>query len=191
MSAQNVCSCSCSLHFISNIASFGNILPKILKVVNGRYNPIYLRQSCYERGRKMPGRKVILLVGVAIVVVTIVFGRFFCGWICPFGLYMDLFTLLRKSMKLGYWNLSKKWNWNLHKLRYAIVAAILVLPFFLGPLDPRVWLSSRREQGWNTPRQCRSQAQRLCGLRPPRISRCKKSHARCARVCRDASTRYR
>ena len=81
-----------------------------------------------------------LVLGV-IVVATIVFGRFFCGWICPFGLYMDFITLLRKSSKMFYWNLSERVNKYLHKLRYMIVAAILILPFFFNPLDPEVWRS--------------------------------------------------
>jgi len=81
------------------------------------------------------------LVFGAIVVMTIFFGRFFCGWICPFGLYMDLITLLRKACKIRYWNLSEKVNKYLHKLRYVIVAFILILPFLLGALDPNIWNS--------------------------------------------------
>ena len=74
-----------------------------------------------------------------IFVLTIFFGRFFCGWIRPLGLYMDLITQIRKVFKIGYWNLSEKVNRSLHKLRYAFVAAILTLPFFFGPLNPEVW----------------------------------------------------
>src|SRR3990170_6458411 len=50
-----------------------------------------------------------LVLGV-IVVTTIVLGRFFCGWICPLGLYMDFITLLRKSSKIRYRNLSERVN---------------------------------------------------------------------------------
>jgi polyferredoxin len=81
------------------------------------------------------------LVLGAIIVVTIVLGRFFCGWICPFGLYMDLITLLRTSLKTRYWKLSERVNNALNILRYAIVAAILALPFFVGPFNPQVWHS--------------------------------------------------
>jgi ferredoxin-type protein NapH len=82
-----------------------------------------------------------LVVGV-IILVTIFFGRFFCGWICPLGLYMDLVTLFRKVIKRGYWNLSEKANRYLHKLRYVIVAAVLTLPFFMGkPVDAKNWNS--------------------------------------------------
>jgi polyferredoxin len=81
-----------------------------------------------------------LTLGV-IVVVTIVLGRFFCGWICPFGLYMDFITLLRKASKIRHRNLSEKVNRYLHKVRYLIVAAVLTLPFFVGPFDLEVWHS--------------------------------------------------
>jgi polyferredoxin len=77
----------------------------------------------------------------AIVFVTIFFGRFFCGWICPFGLYMDLITQVRKSFKIRYRNLSEKLNKQLHRLRYLIVLVVLILPFLLGAMDPNVWLS--------------------------------------------------
>jgi polyferredoxin len=87
-----------------------------------------------------------LVLGV-IVVITIVLGRFFCGWICPLGLYMDFITLLRKSSKIRYRNLSEKLNKYLHRLRYVIVAAILTLPLFLGPFDPEVWRSFMLFQG--------------------------------------------
>jgi ferredoxin-type protein NapH len=100
----------------------------------------------------------------SIIVMTIFFGRFFCGWICPFGLYMDVIALFRKHLKIKYLNLSDRTNRYLHKLRYLIVAFILVLalgvividlealnsflffhgPFkdltivFLGPLEPLI-----------------------------------------------------
>jgi NosR/NirI family nitrous oxide reductase transcriptional regulator len=81
------------------------------------------------------------LVLGAIIVVTIVFGRFFCGWICPFGLYMDLITVVRTSLKIRYWKLSERLNNALNILRYAIVAGVLALPFFYDPLSTQVWRS--------------------------------------------------
>src|SRR4030067_1973482 len=81
-----------------------------------------------------------LVIGV-IVGATIVFGRFFCGWVCPFGLYMDLITQLRKVFKIRYWNLSERANRYLHKLRYGLAGFVLVLPLFYGALDAEVWRS--------------------------------------------------
>ena len=84
--------------------------------------------------------KRLSLVLVIVLLITLVLGRFFCGWICPFGFYMDLVTLLRKSFKTRYRNLPERLNRNLHRLRYAILAIILILPFFSGPLYPQSWI---------------------------------------------------
>jgi len=62
---------------------------------------------------------------------TLFVGRFFCGWICPFGFYMDLITMARKALKIRYWNMPEKLNRYLHKLRYGLLAVFLVAPLFL------------------------------------------------------------
>jgi len=80
------------------------------------------------------------LILFVVLLITLVVGRFFCGWICPFGFYMDLVTLLRKFFKTRYWNLPERLNRNLHRLRYAILAVILILPFVSGPLYPQSWI---------------------------------------------------
>jgi polyferredoxin len=84
--------------------------------------------------------KRLSLVLVVVLLITLVVGRFFCGWICPFGFYMDLVTLLRKFFKKRYWNLPERLNRNLHRLRYAILAVILILPFVSDPLYPQSWI---------------------------------------------------
>ena len=84
-----------------------------------------------------------LWLGIVLAVllfITLFLGRFFCGWICPFGFYMDLVTLLRKSFKKRYVNLPERLNLNLHRLRYVILLALLILPLFLvGPADIQLW----------------------------------------------------
>ncbi|MDR0372331.1 MAG: 4Fe-4S binding protein [Nitrososphaerota archaeon] len=75
---------------------------------------------------------VLLLV---IFGITLFFGRFFCGWICPFGLYMDTVTLLRRYLGIPYWLLPKNLNQTLHKTRYVVAFMILLLAlpsFILG-----------------------------------------------------------
>ncbi len=57
---------------------------------------------------------------------TILLGRFFCGWICPFGLYMDSITLLRKRLKIRHWNLFEGLNSALHKIRYIVTFIVLL-----------------------------------------------------------------
>jgi ferredoxin len=67
-----------------------------------------------------------------LIVMSIIFGRFLCGWICPFGLYMDLLTRLRKALKIKHWTLSDRTNEALRQARYLIIAAFLILSAILG-----------------------------------------------------------
>jgi polyferredoxin len=75
------------------------------------------------------------LLFVLIIGATFVLGRFFCGWICPFGFYMDLTSYLRRLLKIRHWNLPEKLTTILHKLRYIIALVIIslaLLPFLMG-----------------------------------------------------------
>jgi polyferredoxin len=72
---------------------------------------------------------------IVIFAATLFSGRFFCGWICPFGLYMDLVALLRKAVGVRYRILPVKINWRLHQLRYILALVILVSPLLLGALS--------------------------------------------------------
>lgn len=71
----------------------------------------------------------LLYVLIIILTMTIVLGRFYCGWICPFGLYMDLLTLLRRALKIRYRILSDKLNRSLHYLRYILIVFFIIMPF--------------------------------------------------------------
>jgi polyferredoxin len=62
-----------------------------------------------------------IVVGL-IMLMAVVFGRFVCGWICPFGLYMDLLTRLRKFLKIKHKDLSESFNERFHQLGYVILA---------------------------------------------------------------------
>jgi len=77
-----------------------------------------------------------LYIVAFILIMTLVLGRFFCGWICPFGLYMDVLTLIRKALKIRYRIIPDKLNKVLHNLRYAIVGLFLGLAAVLYIIDP-------------------------------------------------------
>ena len=81
----------------------------------------------------------LLLALVAIFVATLFVGRFFCGWICPFGFYMDLVSLAREASKIRYWRIPKRANKILHQSRYPIAIFFLALPFLIGPSRLLVW----------------------------------------------------
>jgi len=69
-----------------------------------------------------------LLWAMATVVLTIVFGRFFCGWVCPFGSIHHIFS---------YWALRSKsasQKIKLNKYRKAQGIKYLILLFLLGGL---------------------------------------------------------
>ena len=70
--------------------------------------------------------RLAIVFGV-VILASVLLGRFFCGWICPFGLYLDLITRLRKAMKIKHRKFSDQFNEKLHQLSYVILAVILIL----------------------------------------------------------------
>jgi NAD-dependent dihydropyrimidine dehydrogenase PreA subunit len=68
----------------------------------------------------------------SIILLSFLLGKFFCGWICPFGLYMDLVTKLRKTLKIRYRKLSDNFNEKFHQLSYVILALIIILSVLFG-----------------------------------------------------------
>lgn len=81
----------------------------------------------------------LLLMLATILTMTIVLGRFFCGWLCPFALYMDLLSIARKATRIRHRNLPQRLNVALHRLRYLLLAFFLLLPFMLTSIDPALY----------------------------------------------------
>jgi len=77
-----------------------------------------------------------LFILAFILIMPIVLGRFFCGWICPFGLYMDVITLIRKAFNIRHRFLPDRLNKFLHNFRYALVLFFLILPVILILIEP-------------------------------------------------------
>ena len=70
--------------------------------------------------------KIGIVLGL-VVVASIILGRFFCGWLCPFGLYQDVLTRIRKTSWLRHLRFSEKTNTALAQSRYIIIAIFLIL----------------------------------------------------------------
>jgi ferredoxin-type protein NapH len=68
----------------------------------------------------------------SIIVMSLVLGRFFCGWLCPFGLYMDMMIRLRKFSRKRHLSFSDKTNKVIRQSRYIIIATFLVLSVIFG-----------------------------------------------------------
>jgi ferredoxin-type protein NapH len=70
--------------------------------------------------------RLAIVFGV-IILAAVLLGRLFCGWVCPFGLYIDLMTRLRKALRIKRRNFSDKFNDRFHQLGYLILALIIIL----------------------------------------------------------------
>jgi MauM/NapG family ferredoxin protein len=76
----------------------------------------------------LSARTLIPGIGLSILMVlaTIVFGRFFCGWICPLGASIDLIGSLRKNKR----SLAEVKNIKISGLKYIVLSAIAVSSLF-------------------------------------------------------------
>ena len=77
-----------------------------------------------------------LIMLIVILVLPLFLGRYFCGWLCPFALYMDAITLIRKAVKVRYRLLPDKLNRFLHNFRYVLLLVFLIIPFVVAMFDP-------------------------------------------------------
>ena len=74
--------------------------------------------------------ELIVLFGL-----TLFLGRFYCGWLCPMGLIMDIEIAIRKALKIRHRSLPDKLSMIIHKSRYVTLLFFLLLPVVLWFLD--------------------------------------------------------
>ncbi|XHH09494.1 MAG: 4Fe-4S binding protein [Candidatus Bathyarchaeia archaeon] len=86
----------------------------------------------YEVVYSTTGLEKIGIVIGSLVVAALVFGRAFCGWICPFGLFQDVLTRLRKATKRRHLSFSDSTSKKLGQSRYIIIAVFLILSVIFG-----------------------------------------------------------
>jgi ferredoxin-type protein NapH len=94
--------------------------------------PFWSHDRGYDVFYSTSGLEMLLIVFGLVIIMSIILGRFFCGWICPLGLYMDLLTRLRKLFHSRHLSFSEKTNTALGQSRYIIIAAFLVLSVIFG-----------------------------------------------------------
>ncbi|UCD26819.1 MAG: 4Fe-4S binding protein [Candidatus Bathyarchaeota archaeon] len=78
------------------------------------------------------GLEKLAIVFGLVITMSIVLGKFFCGWLCPFGLYQDLITRIRKVFRIRHLSLSENTNAILGQFGYIIIAVFLILSFIFG-----------------------------------------------------------
>ncbi|MDV3426189.1 MAG: FMN-binding protein [Bacillota bacterium] len=69
---------------------------------------------------------------VTILFITIVLGRFFCGWVCVFGAYNDLIHEISKKVFKIKFKVNENLDIVLKYLKYLILAIIMVFAWTLG-----------------------------------------------------------
>lgn len=86
-------------------------------------------------------RSMALTIGI--VVIALLFGRFFCGFICPVGALQDLFKFIGTRLGIKEKRLSKNKGFNGEIIKYLVLILVLVLSILelgnlISPYSP--WL---------------------------------------------------
>ena len=89
--------------------------------------PFWNYPQGYEAFYSTLGIEKIAIVIGSLVVAGLILGRFFCGWLCPFGLYQDVLTRIRKVTGKRHLSFSDKTSTALSQSRYIIIAVFIVL----------------------------------------------------------------
>jgi MauM/NapG family ferredoxin protein len=80
-----------------------------------------------------------LWLAAVLLVLTLVFGRFFCSWVCPLGVSQDAASVSPRDKRPSAQRNRNRYR-NAYHLKYGILVALLVLavlgPVQLGLLDP-------------------------------------------------------
>jgi hypothetical protein len=87
--------------------------------------------------RRIEPSALILLV--AVIVLTLVASRGFCGWICPFGSIQEWVGILGRKALRKRFNPSGAWDRALRYLKYGILVGIIALTWHTGSLVFRAY----------------------------------------------------
>jgi ferredoxin-type protein NapH len=94
--------------------------------------PFWNYSRGYDVFYALTGLEMLLIVFSSLIAASLLLGRSFCGWLCPFGLYQDLLTRLRKVFKKRHLAFSKKTVDGLSQSRWVIIAVIIIASVILG-----------------------------------------------------------
>ena len=82
-----------------------------------------------------------LILFAAVVLLTLVFSRGFCGWVCPFGSLQEWIGIAGRKIFRKRYNPTGVWDRRLRPLKYVVLAVIVALTWYMGalvfrPFDP-------------------------------------------------------
>lgn len=91
--------------------------------------------------------KLILPHILLFVILAVLFGRLWCGWVCPLGFIQDILNMVRKIFKLKPFFLSEKTKKIFKRISYSLLISIIIfsiassLPLLPWSLRKQVYLS--------------------------------------------------
>ena len=93
----------------------------------------FIIQICSMAGLIFPFLPHPDIVGNYLFLTSIIFGVFFCGWICPFGTIQDWINILAKKLKIPQFTMPQKLQKYLQFTRYifAIIGSVGITFSFL------------------------------------------------------------
>jgi NosR/NirI family transcriptional regulator, nitrous oxide reductase regulator len=96
------------------ILAFSQLKSVYLMILKGNFNFI----------KALPN----LIEAITILPITILFGRFFCGWMCAFGTFNDFIYMISKKVFRVKFKMNTKLDFLLKYLKYII---LLFIVFFM------------------------------------------------------------
>ncbi|AKN31106.1 FMN-binding protein [Clostridium carboxidivorans P7] len=98
--------------------SFSEIGKLYSMIIKGNFNLV----------QALPG----LTAAIAVVPITILFGRFFCGWMCAFGTFNDFIYMAFQKVFKKQFRVNKQVDSILKYVKYAILALIVCFVWTMG-----------------------------------------------------------
>lgn len=90
------------------------------------YCYLYELQNAGQGGYKLFYLNIVIPLLIVIILI-IILGRIWCGWLCPFGFFQDLISHVRKSARVRYRELPYGLLVSLDRLKYAILFMIVLI----------------------------------------------------------------
>lgn len=80
-----------------------------------------------------------MILFASLLLLTLLAGRGFCGWICPFGAVQEWLGLVGRKLFGRYYNPTGRWDRLLRHLKYLVLVVVIVLTWHTGTLVFRAY----------------------------------------------------
>lgn len=74
----------------------------------------------------------LIIPFLVFLLLVMVLGRVWCGWLCPIGFVQDILLRIRKRLNIRYWEVSPKTTIMLNQMGYVILFLIIIISLSVG-----------------------------------------------------------